>query len=218
MMPFKTAASAAALLVFAGAASAAGLSGTGGATSDAAVAGGTTIGFDDAGDFGNYLVYSDSGVNFSSNLDVGGDFNGQYNTLGGGSLFTGFDLDPDQIDILFDSSVTAFAFNWGASDNNWDMNVYDAFDNLIGTQTMGATFTSNAGDYFGWEDAGGISRVSLVDRLNRIASGDYVFIDDFTFVSGGGGGVSAVPLPAGLPLLLTGFGLFGLVRARRNKA
>lgn len=35
---------------------------------------------------------------------------------------------------------------------------------------------------------------------------------------GGGGGTGVIPLPAGLPLLLTGLGVFGLIRARRRKS
>ncbi|MCE8519220.1 VPLPA-CTERM sorting domain-containing protein [Ruegeria pomeroyi] len=35
---------------------------------------------------------------------------------------------------------------------------------------------------------------------------------------GGGGGTGVIPLPAGMPLLLTGLGVFGLIRARRRKS
>lgn len=40
----------------------------------------------------------------------------------------------------------------------------------------------------------------------------------FATPGGGGGGTGVVPVPAGLPLLLTGLGVFGLIRARRRKS
>ena len=112
-------------------------------------------------------------------LSIGPDFNGSFNTTGGKSLFTDFDLDPDAMRFDFGTAVNAFAFNWGASDNTWTLQAFDAGGGLLDTLLIAATGGSNAGEYFGIA-AAGIKWAILTDTKDRITDGDYVFVDRFT--------------------------------------
>jgi PEP-CTERM motif len=112
--------------------------------------------------------------------------------------------------IDFSTSVSAFAFLWGASDNTWDLRAYDAGNNLIESLVIGAVFGSNAGDYFGIA-AAGIAYATLTDRLDNIADGDYVFLDNFHYVEN-----VSVPEPSSLGLLGVGLLAVGFGRRRQK--
>jgi hypothetical protein len=191
-------------------ANAAFISGTGDTGSNATLAGGTLIDFESTA-AGQYASITINGVTFTDPggdvLDIDGDFAGQFNTRGTQSMSNDFDLVPDQFRFDFAGLASAFGFNWGAADNQWQMDVYGT-GGLIESHVLSAVFGSNAGDYFGAAVAG-ISHVILTDLKDNIAGGDYVFIDDFRYVA-------AVPEPGILALL--GIGLFGMGLARRKKA
>lgn len=187
------------------------LSGTGGAP--AAIPGGTVIDFDTA-PTGLYAATTLSGVTFTgvgAPFDIGPDFNGSFNTFGGKSLFNGFDFIPSAFRIDFSGAVDAFAFNWGAADNTWTLTAYDSSNVVIESHSIAQAFGSNAGDYRGIS-APGIAYITLVDNADRF-SGDYVFIDAFTFHSDAG--PASVPEPASLVVLLGLTG--GLAVARRRR-
>jgi hypothetical protein len=189
------------------------LTGFGFPNTNPALAGGTVVDFDAAtpGLFASVTFGNVTFTGVGSPLNVGPDFNGSFNTRGGQSLFTDFDLDPDAIEITFATPVSAFAFNWGASDNLWLMSAYDSSNTLIESFVIPAVFSSNALEYFGFA-ASGIARVTLVDQLNNFTAGDYVFIDSFTYTAQTG----AVPEPGAVALL--GLGLVGLrVVSRRSR-
>jgi hypothetical protein len=184
-------------------ASAATISGTG--SPGSAVTSGTTETFDTTAaglytsqTFGNVTISS-----VGSAYTVGSDYNGQYNTSGGQSIYNDFDFLPDNFKFEFATAVGAFAFNWGAADVAWTLSAYDAANNLLESFVLAPTFGSNAGEFYGIS-AAGISYATLQ------GSGDYVFIDNFTSTT-----VAPVPLPAGLPLLLGALGALALVRRRR---
>lgn len=187
------------------------ISGTGDPTLDAALAGGTVVDFESVA-AGSYPSLTVGGVTFSgvgAPLDVGTDFAGSFNTRGRQSMFTNFDLDPDAIRIDFADTTSAFGFLWGAADNTWDLRAFDSGNNLIESFAIAPVFGSNAGDYFGIQ-ANGIAYATLTDRLDTFTDGDYVFIDNFTYVSG-----NRVPEPGTLALL--GGGLLLAVGRRRSK-
>ena len=189
------------------------ISGVGGTGTDATLAGGTLIDFESTA-AGQYASITINGVTFSDPggdvLDIDSDFAGFFNTRGEQSMSNDFDFIPDQFRFDFSGLVSAFGFNWGASDNDWRMDVYGT-GGLIESHILPKVFSSNSGDYFG-AAASGISYVILTDLKDRISMGDYVFIDDFRWV----GDEMEISEPGALTLL--GIGLFVLVLARLRKA
>ncbi len=164
------------------------ISGTGGTGSDATLAGGTLIDFESTAP-GQYASITINDVTFTDpggdEFDIDGDYAGNFNTRGTQSMSNDFDQFPDQFRFDFAAPVRAFGFNWGASDNDWTMDVYDGTDSLLETHTLTKVRRSNAGDYFGaGTDTVGtsISYVILTDLKDRRPLGDYVFIDDFRYV------------------------------------
>ncbi len=125
-------------------------------------------------------------------------------------MLTGFDLDPDALEITLANSVSAFAFLWGAADNIWTMDIYNSANALIESIAIAAVLSSNAGDYFGATGVD-ISRIELTDTGNNIGVGDYVFVDNFTYLRDD----RHVPEPT--TLLLMGAGLVGMGLRRSAK-
>jgi hypothetical protein len=80
---------------------------------------------------------------------------------------------------------------------------------LLETISIGGTFGSNAGEYFG--ATGNISYATLTDNKN-VHSGDYVFIDRVTYKSG-----ASVPDSSATAILL-GFGFAAVAFLRRRIA
>jgi len=104
--------------------------------------------------------------------------------------------------FTFASPVSAFGFHWGASDEQWRLDAYDAGNNLIESHNLPIVYSSNAGEFYGIA-ASGIKYAELV-----ITSGgyDWVMLDDLTF--------KQVPIPGAVWLL--GTGLLGLAGLRRR--
>lgn len=193
------------------------LSGVGDPILDPALSGGTTIAFD-ATTPGNYSSLTIGNVTFigvDAPFTIGADFNGSFNTSGGQSLFNGSDLVPAQLRVNFATPVDAFAFNWGAADNQWLLSAFDAANNLLEATLIPAVFSSNAGDFFGVA-AAEIAFFTLVDQKNSAVNGDFVFIDGFTYRVGEDGPIP-VSEPGTLGVLAMGLALFAIA-ARRRKA
>lgn len=160
----------------------------------------TSAGFYASLTFGNVTITGIGGP-----FTIGSDYNGQYNTSGGQSLYNDFDFSPLSFRFDFATAVEAFAFNWGAADiGNWTLAAYDAADNLLESFNPAPTWSSNDQDYYGIA-ASGIAYATLI-----ATNGDYVFIDNFASTT-----VAAVPVPAAGFLLFGALG--GLAALRRRK-
>lgn len=184
------------------------ISGFGDPVTHPSLAGGTVVDFDTSP---TGLFHSQSYGALSINgedgpFTIGSDFNGSFNTRGGQSLYNDFDFVPSILRFNFTSPVDAFGFNWGAADNTWTLEAYSAGGAVLDTQAITPVFGSNAGEYFGMAAAG----ISYAILWNT-AGGDYIFIDNFTFI----GDEPQVP-DAGSSLALLGFGLAGLAALRRK--
>ena len=190
------------------AAEAATISGTGDAGTDPLFADATFVGFEGTAT-GSYsqLTFGDLTIDgIDGPFRIGSTFAGNYN--GRGTVY----LDNNGgstsgLSFTFATEVSAFAFNFGASDDSWTVTAFDAIGNVIETAAAPIVNASNAGDYIGISAAGIASFT-----LTTTGADDYVFVDDIVFNSGAS--VAPVPLPAGLPLLLAGLGGLALTRRR----
>ena len=149
---------------------------------------------------GNLKITGIGGV-----LRTASNYAGDYNTSGtrlldnnaGGT--SGFRFD-------FTTAVSAFAFNFGASDVNWTLSAYNAAGVLLESLVIAPTYGSNDKAYFGLADAG-ISYATLTG-----SSSDWVFVDNFKLAAN----TTNVPEPGSVALL--GAGLAGVLMMRRRKA
>lgn len=182
-------------------ASAAPISGTGSPLD--AIPGGTVIDFSTMATT-NYPNMTIGNVIFDTThefwiSDVNG---GSFNT-------TGRHLESKKVwQIKFDflAEVDAFAFNLGGHDTTWTLTGYSSSGSQIGALVINAIGSSNQGQYYGLA-AAGISRAELTTTL----SNDYILLDNFTY------DVSVVPIPAALPLFLSGLAGLGFLARRRKK-
>lgn len=114
------------------------------------------------------------------------------------------------MDIVFDTvfdRVGAFVGSYIAP-QSVTATFFDIYDNLLGTVSFADLA---AGDLFlGFEDTAGIKRLRFTDNdsTNAVLSVDRVHFENIA--------LAAIPVPAGLPLLLGAFGMLGLTRSRRS--
>jgi hypothetical protein len=179
------------------------LSGFGGAPSEPVLALGTTIDFD-AGPTGSFSAITFGNVKFIGTdgpFLINSTYAGQYNTVNNaiGSSFQSPLLLPSVYEFKFTTPVTAFAFNFGAADNEWQIDAYDSSNNLIETYLFTQSPISNAGDYFGIA-APDIARATITDQLDNWPDGDEVFIDFFTYTH--------EPVPEPSSFALAGLGVW----------
>lgn len=137
----------------------------------------------------------------------------------------------NQFLFQFDTVVESFAFNFGANDGDWVLAAYDSAGLLLEDLNIGvpAITAASDGQYYGIQTAG-ISYLTLTDTFVLSAEsggdgtpcdpgsagncGEWVLIDNITY----GRAISAVPVPAALPLMLGGLGLLGVMSRRRRAA
>lgn len=139
-------------------------------------------------------------------------FNGSFNTGGVNALHScdNFNCTGSftALTFTFSSVVSALGFHWGGGDTVWHLSAYDSSHNLLDGFDLPLNGISNAGDFVGIL-ASGIKYAVLTGNIN-----DYIFVDDVSTVRGQ---VSAVPLPAALPMFSAGVLMLGAM-ARRRKA
>jgi hypothetical protein len=140
------------------------------------------------------------------NLETTYLFTGSYNTTGT-RLLDNNAGSTNAFRFDFTNPVSAFAFNFGASDYNWTLSAYAASGALLESLTIAPTHSTNNGSYFGLADAG------ISYALLTASQSDYVMLDNFTFAKQA---PAVVPEPA--PLTLLGAGLACVAAARRRKA
>lgn len=173
-----------------------------------------TINFDGTGAPGIFVstspltnLYNPQGVNFSdgnwSILNQSGNFG--FDALSGTDFLAYNTSITNNVESVFFSSAVDSVSIWGAGGGggNIGLEAYDSYGSLLGSVFLNASTT--------WQQlsvsATGISRLKLT------GNGLYGAFDDLSFE-----GPSAVPLPAALPMLLTGLGMFGFVsRLRKRK-
>jgi hypothetical protein len=182
---------------------------------DAALAGATTETFGSVAQ-GSYANLPLGGVTLTGNdtLYVESTYAGDYNSTGNylANRLDGF----NSLTFSFVSPVTAFGFNWGASNESWILSAYDASDALIASYSVPESQYSNAGDFYGIA-ASGIARGVLTQTSFNFDPVDYVLIDNLRYVAGD---LGAVPEPESWALMLLGFGVVGgaMRSAKRRQA
>jgi hypothetical protein len=107
--------------------------------------------------------------------------------------------------IDFATAVSAFGFNWGASDYSWVLTSYDASDNPLETYNLPITKDSNIGDFVGLANDG-ISYAVLSTSGNY----DWIMIDNFKFTP------TTIPAPGAILLGSIGVGFVSWLRRRRT--
>ncbi|MBK0326953.1 VPLPA-CTERM sorting domain-containing protein [Rhodobacteraceae bacterium F11138] len=110
----------------------------------------------------------------------------------------------DPFVINFTSDVTAASF---AMASNPTTTTFTAFlDGEVVESFSAGTDSGSANNFFGFTG-------TLFDQIRVDTGNRYAFIDNLAFAAAP---VSAVPLPAGLPLLLGALGGFAMLRRRQN--
>ena len=164
--------------------------------------GGTVIDFSNGsnGTSGtSFQTYTEGDVTFSNEGGIN-DNNGSINiddTKSGFYNTTGFYLQNTTDDVgvrftnpskslkfVFTNPVSAFGFNLGHNLNSWDLKAYDSSDTLLETYNLPTLLTTdNNGEYFGISsDSNNISYATLIDRLDTHSGGNWIFIDNFTYL------------------------------------
>lgn len=182
-----------------------------------------TINFDD-GTNGSVVgsFYSGLGVTFSNASWT--DNGGRTGSSGSLSIIAtdngGVSTNPDQwtnvapVVALFSSAVTSAGVRGiDVGENGLQIDAFDASvgGSLVDSMTVYGTTQYGVGEFFDLSvHAGSILRVEMYQPKN--ITDDGIFLEDFSF-----SGSAATPIPAALPLFVTGFGGLGLLCWFRKK-
>jgi hypothetical protein len=174
-------------------------SGTGLPQADAVFAGGsTTATFTTSNQ--TFASYSESGITISGGR-IDNTYASDYNSFG--SYYDNNEGNIGTISFMFSNPTAAFAFNWGAADNDWIIELFSGATSL-GNFVLAPTYSSNAKEYFGFTGSGITSAV-----LTNTTGYDWVFVDNLTVATGNVS--AAVPEPATWAMLFLGFFALGAV-------
>ena len=162
-------------------------------SNESELSGGTVIDFSNGAGTNGTGTYTEGNVTFSSEdgaqIRIDRFYEGRFNT--NGHYFQNncqpgtYCLAPligDSLKFSFSSPVSAFGFNWGASNLLWDLKAYDSNNNLLETYTLPILTDNNNGEYYGISsDSENISYATLIDQPTGDGS-DWILIDNFTYV------------------------------------
>jgi len=163
---------------------------------------------------GSYATLTTGNVSFSGNgtVFVENTYGGLYNSSG--KYLTNNVSGFTELLIDFAAPVSAFGFNWGASNEDWTLSAYDSASNLIASYSVPMTEFSNAGDFFGIA-ASDISYARLTQATFEDGPVDYSLFDNLQYTTDQ---VSNVPELATWTMMLLGFSAVGFSMRRRRSA
>lgn len=171
--------------------------------SDPKLAGSTLIDFESV-TINSYSPLTVSGVTFGPSVTVDASYSNSYNNPGRSINNNAGAVSNLTID--FAAPVSAFGFNFGASDYTWTLNAYNSSNSLLASRTLPAIGASNntALYFYGL----GIGSATITKVTLTTGSSDFIFIDNFRFL--------AVPEPSIFALVATGVLGLGLCRRFRR--
>lgn len=176
---------------------------------DASLAGATLMNFDSEalGSFNTRAFGADVSFSSAGPLFVQNTLSGYYGTSG---RYITNQSTPNPITIDFTGTVSSFGFTWGAADQPWTLQVFDAADHLLSTLNLAA----QSGSYTGFigVDGGGAAIGSARLTANSGYGYDYVTIDNFKYVAITG---NAVPEPQSLALVALALAAAAIAARRR---
>lgn len=190
------------------------ISGLGAPSSDAALVGGTVVDFT-AETTGTYTSLTVGDVTFSSGsadtFVITDSLGGSYNTTGRNLQNLQVNGSTSVLNFVFASTVSAFGFNFGASNEDWSLEALDSSNSVLESYILPQTWFSNAGDYFGIV-ASGIASVRLTQLTHVNDAGtDWILLDNFTYVA------KNTDLPEPSVFFLFALGFLGLILKRSRQ-
>lgn len=201
-------------LAFSTSSSAAIIHGYGLPSSDAALSSGAVIDFESES-LGTFTSLTIGEVTFSTNgSDIGyieDTHTPGYNSTGVQSLQNWpYRNSFETLTFDFSSTVGAFGFNFGASNEDWLLEAFDSSNNLLDSYLLPQTWWQDDGEFFGLE-VDGIVSASLTQLTHEADTyADHILLDNFTYVA------SNISEPATLLLMATGLVGLGTVLRKQK--